>query len=174
MICDKNPKVLIAGLGNVLLRDDGVGVHAIRALRGMHLPRTQRIEVGTAVEEALPLMRSSARLMAIDVMRGGAPPGTIYTVHLNGHAAQVDPLPMSPHQRLLTQALAEIEPALRPELYVLGVEPGIVDFGMELSPAVKAALPHVLRAAQFIAAQWLEQKPLPQPFRQPPMQSMQM
>ncbi len=73
-------RILVAGFGNLLLKDDGVGVHAIRALRQDPLPGVIAVEVGTAVLDALHLFEWAERILAIDAMQAAGPAGTIYVV----------------------------------------------------------------------------------------------
>ena len=75
----RQPRILIAGLGNYLLRDDGIGVHAVRTLQQTPLPGVIVAEVGTAVLDALHLLEWADKILAIDAMQAGGPPGTLYT-----------------------------------------------------------------------------------------------
>ena len=72
------PRILIAGLGNCLLRDDGIGVHAIRSLQQNPPPGVVVAEVGTAVLDALHLLEWAEKILAIDAMQAGGNPGTLY------------------------------------------------------------------------------------------------
>ena len=74
-------RVLIAGLGNLLLRDDGVGVHAVRSMGNDLPPGVLAVEVGTAVLDALHLFEEAEMVIAIDAMKAGGAPGTIYSFH---------------------------------------------------------------------------------------------
>ena len=152
-------RLFVLGLGNVLLRDDGVGIQAIRALRRIHLPGMQAIEVGTAIPQALPLLEDARRLIVIDAMRAGSPPGTIYTFSCLTQPSSVSSL----HQAALNEVL-DVLPE-RPSVYLIGVEPAIIEHGMELSAEVKKALPKIVDATRFVAAQWIRKKNLPEPFR---------
>ena len=70
---------MVAGLGNVLLKDDGVGVHAVRELKKVLPRRILAVEVGTAVLDALHLFEWADRIIGIDAMQAGGPPGSIYS-----------------------------------------------------------------------------------------------
>src|SRR5512139_3120116 len=99
----KRPRILIAGLGNILLRDDGVGVHAVRELRQDTSPGALVVEVGTAVLDALHLLEWAEAILAIDAMRAGGSPGTIYPLRVEEIA---EPGPMSSlHELSLLGAL---------------------------------------------------------------------
>ena len=146
------PRVLVAGLGNLLLADDGVGVHAVRALqhrvpRGVHA-----VEVGTAVLDALHLLEWADRVLVIDAMEAGGGPGTIYRVGVEDVADGT--IKTSLHEVDLLAALRFLTNGRRPEITVLGVEPETIAAGLDLSPRVQAALPQLVAAAQEIVAGW--------------------
>ena len=148
----KGPRILIAGLGNILLRDDGVGVHAIRELQKAPPPGARVVEVGTAVLDALHLFRWADRVLAFDAMQAGGPPGTFYSCPV---FETEGPTPLaSLHELDLWAALRFLPDRKRPEIMILGVEPKIIDFGLELTPEVQAALPQLVGVSKQILAQW--------------------
>jgi len=146
------PRVLIVGLGNVLLRDDGVGVHAIRELRKNPLPGVVVAEVGTAVLHALHLFEWADRILAIDAMQAGGLPGSIYLLCAGSVAEQG--FQTSLHELSLVSALKFIPREIIPEITILGIEPETIDFGLELTPTLLAALPAVVLEAENIVNQW--------------------
>jgi hydrogenase maturation protease len=153
------PRILIAGLGNLLLRDDGVGVHAVMELQKAPPEGAQVVEVGTAVLNALDLLEWADKILAIDAMQAGGAPGTIYAcgagdVHQGGIQASL-------HEFNLLAALNFLKDKARPEIVILGVEPEEIAFGLELTPRVAAALPRLTAAARDLVARW-RQAPGPQ------------
>jgi hydrogenase maturation protease len=144
-------RILVAGLGNLLLSDDGVGVHAVRELQ-KEVPRgVVAAEVGTAVLSALDLFEAADRILAIDAMQAGGPPGRICACRLDDlENPAVKP---SLHDFSLRSAF-DFLPGHRPEVIVLGVEPAVIDYGLALSPEVRAALPRVLEEARAILKNW--------------------
>ena len=148
----RGPRILIAGLGNILLRDDGVGVHAIRELQKNPLPGVLTVEVGTAVLDALHLFEWADRILAIDAMQASGPPGTLYSLRVSDIA---DRRPQaSLHELSLLAALRFLSKGKQPEIVILGVEPEIIDYGLDLSPKVAAALPAVFHSAREIVNYW--------------------
>jgi hydrogenase maturation protease len=145
-------RVLIAGLGNILLRDDGVGVHAIRELQKNPLPGALAVEVGTAVLDALHLFEWADRILAIDAMQAGGSAGTLYSLR----ASDVeDRSPQaSLHELNLLAALRFLPHGKRPPIVILGIEPEIIDFGLALSPKVEAILPLVIHSVKEIVSYW--------------------
>jgi hydrogenase maturation protease len=112
------------------------------------------VEVGTAVLDALHLFEAADYLLAIDAMEAGDPPGSVYAFDTDAIAD--NGVPVSMHELSLVAALRFL-PAHhpRPQIAVLGVEPETIEFGLDLTPPVQAALPLVLAEARRIVAQWL-------------------
>ena len=148
----RQPRILIAGLGNSLLQDDGVGVHAIRALQQTSLPGVIVAEVGTAVLGALHLLEWAEKILAIDAMQAGGKPGTIYGFALNDVAGPG--MQASLHELNLLAALRFLPRQAKPEILIVGVEPQTIDYGLDLSPAVAAALPELTREVRKIVSGW--------------------
>jgi hydrogenase maturation protease len=148
----QRPRILVAGLGNLLLKDDGVGVHAVRALHHGMPSGVRAVEVGTAVLDALHLIEWADRILAIDAMQADGPPGTVYRFGMTDVADQ--PITASLHVVDLLAAIRFLTCAHRPEVVVLGVQPETIETGMHLSPRVQAALPRIVAAAKDILACW--------------------
>lgn len=149
----RRPRILIAGLGNLLLSDDGVGVHAVRELQ-KGVPRgIIAAEVGTAVLFALHLFEWADHILAIDAMQAGGAPGQIYVFGLE----DIDNPAVKPslHDFGLRSAF-DFLPGHRPEIVVIGVEPEIMEYGLRLSAAVQSALPRVIVEANAITGRWLQ------------------
>jgi hydrogenase maturation protease len=141
-------RTLVVGLGNVLLKDDGVGVHAVRELHKVLPPRIVTVEAGTAVLDALHLFEWADRIIGIDAMQAGGAPGTIYSF---GVDEVEDPgVKASLHEMGLIACLRFLQ-GRRPAVSILAVEPETIDFGMELSAPVAGALPELVRAARAMA-----------------------
>jgi hydrogenase maturation protease len=148
----EEPRILIVGLGNLLLRDDGVGVHAIRELQKDSQPMGLAVEVGTAVLDALHLFEWADRILAVDAMQAGGPAGTLYGLRVSDvedHGPRG-----SLHQLNLLAVLRFLPNGKRPAIAILGVEPEIIDYGLELSPKVEAALPVVIQSVRKIVKYW--------------------
>jgi hydrogenase maturation protease len=148
----RKPLILIAGLGNYLLQDDGVGVHAVRALQQTPLPGVIVADVGTAVLDALHLLEWAEKILAIDAMQAGGAPGTIYAFGVEDVAGPG--LQASLHELNLLAALRFLPRPARPEILIVGVEPESIDYGLDLSPAVAKALPELTREVRKIVSDW--------------------
>jgi hydrogenase maturation protease len=119
---DPRGKTLIVGLGNLLLRDDGVGVHAARVLAQDPPPGVDVLDVGTACLHGLACVESAARVLALDAMYGGGSPGSLYL--MDGTRETTARLPDSLHAMGFLDSLRLLERERRPrDLILLGIEP---------------------------------------------------
>jgi len=132
-------RTLVLGLGNILLRDEGVGVRVVEALAERYvLPAgVEVVDGGTAGMDLLDTLAGCDHLLICDAVRTGGPPGSV--VKLAG-----DQIPAlfqtrcSPHQVGLSDLLATLTltgeaPAT---LTLIGIVPADLRLGLELSPAV--------------------------------------
>jgi hydrogenase maturation protease len=136
-------ETIVLGLGNLVHSDDGVGVHAIQALQlderlftGVTL-----IDGGTQGMALLPHISNACRLLVIDAVDAGEPPGTL--LRFEGAALRGLPGKASVHQLGFADLMAAMSllgesPA---ELLVLGVQPQSTAWGTELTGPVSHALP---------------------------------
>jgi len=142
--------VIVAGIGNVLMQDDGIGVWTVRAIATDYvLPSSLRlIEGGVLGLQLVHELRSAEQLLIIDAMHGGGSPGTIYHLDADALSKRRRTL-MSLHEVGLTDVLSVGELlGWRPRTRILGVQPlEVRSLGLELTPALQAALPRVVCAA---------------------------
>jgi hydrogenase maturation protease len=74
----QKPKTLVLGLGNVLMGDEGVGVHVVRAIEKRTLPRgVECLDGGTGGFLLLEPMQDADRIVMIDAAADGNPIGTV-------------------------------------------------------------------------------------------------
>ncbi|MEW6657655.1 MAG: hydrogenase maturation protease [Thermodesulfobacteriota bacterium] len=150
------PRILIAGLGNLLLMDDGVGVHAVQELQNDPPAGAVVAEVGTAVLNALHLLEWADKILAIDAMQAGGAPGTVYAFGTEDVAQ--GGIQTSLHELNFLAALDFLKVKAQPEIIIFGVEPARIDYGLELTPAVAAALPALTAAAREQVRRWRGEK----------------
>ena len=152
----KKARLLIAGIGNELLMDDGIGVLAARQLAAAPPAETTVVEIGTDFLSAVSYMESHEIVLAIDAMDAQGPPGTLY----EGTLDEIDPVQghLSLHELGLKAMLSFIEPSKQPRIYVLGIQPGQIAYGMELSSVLGKKLPFVVSAARAMAVRLLKRE----------------
>ena len=139
-------RTAIVGVGNSLMRDEGVGVHVARALVDAHLPEgTRVIDAGTDPDVAFDL-DGFDRVIVVDAVLGGEPPGTVYRF---GNEVELDA--SGSHRACHDVGLLEIlrkTARRRPEVVILGVEPDEIDWGLDLSPVVRCSVHRVIEVVQ--------------------------
>lgn len=148
----------VLGLGNPLLRDDGVGLAMLAALadKGPWGEEVTLVDGGTWGLSLLPVLADSEQVLVLDAVRAGHPPGTV----VRGSVDDVPRLyahPVSPHQIDLAEVLAaaELVGALPRRVEVVGVEPGSVEGPcLDLTPAVAAAVSRAVAEAVRVLTRW--------------------
>ena len=76
-------KNLVLGLGNLLLADEGVGVHvAQRLLDCESKDDVVVLDVGNALLDAMPAIADAGKVILVDAMKGGGTPGTVYSLSI--------------------------------------------------------------------------------------------
>lgn len=132
---------MVLAVGNPIMGDDGLGLAVLARLReDPRVPNGVRlVDGGTWGMNLMPEVESAARLILVDAINLGAPPGTL--IRLEGKALpRYFALKLSPHQVDLKEilALAELRGTLPVTTVAIGVQPGSVDLRHGLSPAVEA------------------------------------
>ena len=144
---DSSPKhIVVLGVGNILLSDEGVGVHVANKLMEMNLPSgVEVVEGGTDGFGLMNVVVGADRLIVVDAVKGGGPPGSIYRFDIKDAPSYPDAFKTSVHQIGILEVvnLSELV-GKTPETTIIGVEPKSVDTGMELSPEVQAKLPKII------------------------------
>ena len=150
-------QVLIVGMGNPLLQDDGVGIHAIQRLKVMPLPPgVSIIDGGTDVLELLSCLSDVEVVIIVDAIKAGQASGSLYRIPLAEFAYQPTRQPVSMHGLHFVEVLHMVRMwSKQPEVVILGIEPQVIDWGMELSLEVEAQLPRLLELIQQEAEFWL-------------------
>jgi len=147
-------RVVVLGLGNGLMRDEGVGARAAERLRLVAPPEVEVIEAPTLGPATLPEVEGATHLLILDAVDAGRQPGTIIEVEPSALGSRGASL--SAHDFVVADLLVMLEHVGRsPERsLVLGVQPAVVGPGAELSPAVERALPGLVRTALSVLAAW--------------------
>ena len=131
--------ILVLGIGNLLLQDEGAGVRALAEFERRYAAPAgvELLDGGTSGIELLQYLRGRDYLIILDVVKSGNPPGTI--IRMEGE--EVPALfqkKISPHQLGLSDLLAAVQLTDRlPRGVVLfGIEPKSIDTGLEMSAEV--------------------------------------
>jgi hydrogenase maturation protease len=143
-------RTTVIGLGNPLMGDDGVGLQALARLREDWLlpDDVALVDGGTWGISLLPDIEDADRLLLLDAVDRGMPPGT-EAVLGRDEIPRALALKVSPHQVDLREviALAELRGTLPAEVVLVGLQPERVVFGDGLSPRVEGALDKLVDTA---------------------------
>lgn len=138
-------ELLVIGCGNLLAADDGVGLHVVRSLKECQLPEGVKvIEAGCPGLNLLDLWVGCDRVILVDAVRSGAPPGTVHCFDTTLLPPR-EVMPLSTHGINVIDAveLGKRLGNLPERLLIVGVEIASEEaFVEELTPAVAAAIPH--------------------------------
>lgn len=144
MVNDSN--ITLLGVGNILLTDEGLGVHVVRQMEEEYSfsPEINIVDGGTMGMELLSYMRGMTKLLLVDAVNGGETPGTVYEFphqqtedYFTGNIS-VHEVGMQDILRIRALQEKPLEDAT-----VIGVEPESLDIGLTPTETVKAALPEV-------------------------------
>lgn len=150
---------LVLGIGNTLLSDDGVGVHAVHYLRGHHadLPDTEYLDGGTLSFTLAASIGQADNLIIIDAAQLNVAPGGVYTfvgsemdAFLNRHTK------CSVHEVSLVDLMniARLTDQLPQKRALIGIQPENLDWGEFPSAVVQAAIPVAVSKTVDLIGEW--------------------
>ncbi len=140
-------RIVVLGIGNILMSDEGVGVRSVEELARRYdlPPEVEVIDGGCSGMEMLDDLARADHLVIVDAVEAEVSPASIVTLR-GDEVPAFFTVKLSPHQVGLCDVLA----ALRlidesPDtLTLIGVQPYSLDLALELSPQVAATLPKVV------------------------------
>lgn len=141
-------RIMVMGIGNVLMQDDGVGVHVISKLEELDLPpQVELVDAGTHSYDLLEYFSQVDICIVVDAMHAGGKPGTVYRVPLEELDMKPNPNIHSLHEISFAEAMYMLNlEGYHPQVLVYGVEPHTVDLGLELTPVVAEQLPLIVES----------------------------
>ena len=148
------PRILIAGIGNIFLGDDGFGSEVARLLsqRPRRAACTSRILASAALDLAYALLDDFDAAILVDTTQRGGPPGTLYVIEPEPEADSAGCLPPSIDAHSMDPAkvlrLAASMGNLPKRVLVVGCEPAT--FGSELDPVMGLSEPVSAAVVQAI------------------------
>jgi hydrogenase maturation protease len=141
-----SPRITVLGVGNLLLKDEGVGVHLVQKLTdAVDDANVKIVDAGTYPDFPFLVDDSTDKLIIVDAVKAGNKPGTIYRFNLDDIDLD-STLPISLHEMgvldsLKTMALFDRSPK---STVIIGIEPKTIDFGLELSLEIEGKLPKII------------------------------
>ncbi len=145
----ENPenKILVVGIGNLLCKDEGIGIHVIQEMQKMELPdHIELLDIGTSTMDLISHLERVKKLIIIDAMKAEGKPGTIYKCKPEDLIPKGEES-VSLHDIGVIETLSMARKmGMEIETVIIGVEPQIMDWGMELTEEVKNKIPLIIEA----------------------------
>ena len=138
-------RIIVVGIGNLIMQDDGAGIHVINHLLQMDIPQEiELIDGGTYSYDLVDFFCQGDMIIVVDAMRAGGEPGTVYRAPLEQLGLQIDTNMTSVHDLGFVQAARHVNMLGHyPEILVYGIEPKELGLGLELSPKIASTIPRV-------------------------------
>ncbi len=159
MIATSNCSVLVLGLGNRLLADDGAGVHVVRRLLEDRAtpPWVRAVDGGTMGFRLTSLLEDNLDVLVVDAAELSEQPGTIRLIGaqaLADHVAKAKRT--SAHEAGLADllSLVRLQDLTLRHLAVLAIQPQVIDWGETLSAPVANAIAPACHIVIETAAAW--------------------
>ncbi len=151
-------KLLVLGLGNIILKDEGVGVHVANAIKERYTfsPDVEIVDGGTLGLDLLPLFEGREKILIIDAVYFGKDPGHIGVLH-NDEIPSSLSAKLSVHHIGLADVLfaAKLKDLMPSEIALVGIQPEIIgEFGLEMTGTVKGKLEEMIDRALEILKGW--------------------
>jgi hydrogenase maturation protease len=149
-------RVLVAGIGNLFLSDDGFGPEVARRLAEQDdlPPHVRVVDYGIrGMHLAYDLLDGYQALVLVDALPGAGAPGELIVLEVGPDdlgSGEFDPHGMAPVAVLAS--VRQLGGSL-PPTYVVGCRPASVEEGIGLSEAVSAAIPGALRAVRALLSE---------------------
>jgi hydrogenase maturation protease len=156
-MADKPERKIVLGLGNTLNKDEGLGVHAVKALetRLSDLADWEFVDGGVLGLNLLAWVEEASHLLILDAVNAGQDPGSV--IEMEGEQIPMyTGIKMSDHQITFQEVLglAKFREKLPGCLYLIGAVPLDMGIGTELSPEISAVIPEILSRAEKIISDW--------------------
>ena len=133
----------VVGIGNVLLRDEGIGCHVARALEKVSLPDVEVIDGGTC-PDALQAVEDADKLVIVDAVKGGGMPGQIYRFRPEDMTMDQKRV-VSVHDMSVVDSLKLMQRWHNiGDTVIIGIEPRELNWGLELSPELEEKMPQII------------------------------
>lgn len=139
----ERPKILILGIGNILLGDEGVGVRVIEHLSRQKIPNdVELLDGGTGGADLLEHICGREKVIVVDAIQSDYPPAAIIRLTIE-NLKTADAPELSLHSLDLPQtiAMADLLGCSPKEVVIFGIQPLRVECKVELTPALQAVVP---------------------------------
>jgi len=151
-----SPKIMVMGVGNILLSDEGLGVRFLDELAKISFPaNVELLEGGTAGLELVHLIQEVDFLIIVDAIDAKDEPGALFRFHPRDIKVFPEQYEVSFHQIGIIEVLAMANVlGQAPKTLIFGIQPKSLEWGLDISPEIQALFPHltefVLNEIDFI------------------------
>ncbi len=158
LLTGSGQRKVVLGLGNLLNRDEGLGVQALKLLDEQiapGLPGVELLDGGVLGLNLLPLVEECSHLLVLDAADAQQQPGTIIELG-RAEIPLYTGIKMSEHQITFQEVLglANVRDSLPPYLHLIGVQPADISIGLDLSPEIRQKLPEVVERSLRVLQGW--------------------
>lgn len=149
--------ITILGLGNPLLKDDGIGPRVVDELKKAGLPRgVDAVAAGGSFYRYWDILAGSKHIIAVDCLKGGGPPGTVYLLN-PGEIVREDEAGLFRHEDdFLSVVDFMAHFGVRPEVMIVGVEPKEIAYSLDLSPEISEKIPAIVNIIRKLCTLYSE------------------
>ncbi len=146
----------LLGIGNVLMQDEGVGVHAVRYIQERYdIPDLEIVDGGTSGLSLLPYIDRRRYLLVVDAVDFGQEPGYIGRLYNEEIPAHFGTKASLHHLGLMdVLAAARLLDQAPQDVCLIGIQPHTLALGLELSPTLQARLPALVEAVLHQLQAW--------------------
>lgn len=140
---DNRKYLLVLGVGNILLTDEGIGVHAVNDLSKEEWPEgVDFLDGGTCTQDMYYLFHGYEHLLVLDVVHGGKEPGTLFLLD-EQDLIQNEKQRLSLHDIDLLDSLKMADlTGKRPVLRIVGIQPkDMTTWSMDMTDQLRAIFP---------------------------------
>ena len=141
-----NKPILILGIGNILLKDEGIGVHVVNRLKDMPLPADVEVmDGGTMGIDLLFYIEGRKKVIVVDTVKAGEPPGTMYRFTDKDLSFKKEFLRTAHGIDFSDVVRTAQNLGTKPdEVVFIGIEPEDMEEGLELSPLIRSRIPNLI------------------------------
>ncbi|MFA4015347.1 MAG: hypothetical protein RUDDFDWM_000427 [Candidatus Fervidibacterota bacterium] len=147
-------KVLIVGVGNILMGDDGIGVHVVNEVSKSGLPEgVEIVDAGTSGLAASPLLENAESLIIVDAVDSGMQAGDVVKIQVKELLKDDHRAPLSLHEFDIFHALKMIELSTGKEINatLIGIQIHSIKPSLEISPQLAERMDEYVMAVKQTA-----------------------
>jgi hydrogenase maturation protease len=148
---------VVLGLGNLLNRDEGMGVQALKVLdaRLGSQSNVELLDGGVLGLNLLMIVEECSHLLILDAVNAGKPAGTVIEL-AKDQIPLYTGIKLSQHQITFQEVLglANMRGKMPEFLHLVGIQPDDLSIGLELSPIVASSMPEMVERARSRLLEW--------------------